>query len=100
MTNAKNSSTDRLATPLDPPAAPRIYTVAQLADILQIDARAVRMKVRAGTWPHLDLGPKTIRFTEAHLATILSQSEATQPPRLTRLHRRRGEPPRYAPAEP
>lgn len=85
--------------PADVPA-PRVYTVAQLADILQIDPRAVRTKARAGTWPSLDFGPRTIRFTEAHLATILSQSEAPPPPRLTRLHRRRGEPPRYAPAEP
>lgn len=85
--------------PADVPA-PRTYTVAQLADILQIDPRTVRTKARAGTWPSLDFGPRTIRFTETHLDTILASSEATQPPRLTRLHRRRGEPPRYAPAEP
>ncbi|MGM9473205.1 hypothetical protein ACS5PJ_14520 [Pseudarthrobacter sp. YS3] len=60
--------------------APRVYTVNQLADILQIDPRAVRTKAKAGTWPHLDLGPKTIRFTDNHLNTILASAEATPPP--------------------
>ena len=78
-------------------SVPRVYTVAQVADILQIDVRAVRAKARAGTWPSLDLGPRTIRFTQAHLESILASSEASPPPPLTRLHRRRGEPPRYAP---
>ncbi|WP_375153926.1 helix-turn-helix domain-containing protein [Pseudarthrobacter phenanthrenivorans] len=81
-------------------SAPRVYTVAQLADILQIDPRTIRTKARAGSWPSLDLGPRTIRFTQAHLETILASSEATPPQPLTRLHRRRGEPPRYAPTGP
>lgn len=73
-----------------PPTVPRVYTVAQLADILQIDPRAVRTKTKTGTWPHLDLGPKTIRFTEGHLNTILTTSEATPPPeRSTRRRTRR-----------
>lgn len=73
-----------------PPETPRIYTVSQLADILQIDPRAVRTKARAGTWPHLDLGPKTIRFTDTHLNAIITTSEATPPPeRTTRRKTRR-----------
>lgn len=75
------------AAPLE---APRTYTVTQLADILQIDPRTVRTNARAGTWPHLDFGPKTIRFTQTHLDAILSKSEATPPPeRPTRRRTRR-----------
>ncbi len=79
---------------------PRTYTVAQLAEYLQLQPAAVRKNARGGTWPHLALGPRTIRFTEAHLSAILALSESAPPPPLTRLHRRRGEPPRYAPVSP
>lgn len=72
-----------------PPEAPRVYTVSQLAAILQIDPRAVRTKARAGTWPSLDLGPRTIRFTPGHLDAILTTSEATPPPERTTRRRTR-----------
>ncbi|MCO4257351.1 helix-turn-helix domain-containing protein [Pseudarthrobacter cellobiosi] len=72
-----------------PTEAPRTYTVAQLADILQIDPRTVRTKARTGTWPSLDFGPRTIRFTETHLDTILTTSEATPPPERTTRRRTR-----------
>lgn len=80
----------------DAPKAPRTYTVTEIADILQLSPVTVRAKARSGAWPYLDFGPRTIRFTEAHLDSILKGSEAAAPPRLTRLHRRRGEPPRYS----
>lgn len=81
-------------------AGPRTYTVTQLAEILQLRPSTVRAKARSGVWPHLQFGERTMRFTEAHLATILTKSEAIPPQPLTRLHRRRGEPPRYAPTAP
>ncbi|UKA61980.1 hypothetical protein [Arthrobacter sp. FW306-04-A] len=81
-------------------SAPRTYTVTQLSEILQLTPATVRANARNGTWPYLRFGPRTIRFTDAHLAAILAASETTPPPPLTRLHRRRGEPPRYAPAAP
>lgn len=70
--------------------SPRTYTATQIADILQIDVRTVRTKARAGTWPYLAFGPKTMRFTESHLDTILTTSEAAPPAqRQTRTRRRR-----------
>lgn len=62
-----------------PPETPRVYTVAQLADILQVDPRIVRHNTKGGAWPHLKLGPKTVRFTDTHLTTILTTTEATPP---------------------
>lgn len=68
---------------------PRTYTVTQLAEILQLKPATIRTKARTGTWPYLAFGPRTIRFTETHLTTILTTSEATPPqPRTTRRTRR------------
>ena len=72
-----------------PPEAPRTYTVTQLAGILQIDPRAVRTNAKAGNWPHLNIGPRTIRFTEHHITTILTKTEATPPPELPNRRRTR-----------
>lgn len=78
------------------PDPPRTYTVTQLAEILQLKPATVRAQARSGAWPYLQFGPRTMRFTEAHLEAILSKSETPAAAPLTRLHRRRGEPPRYA----
>lgn len=68
---------------------PRTYTVTQLAAILQLKPATIRTKARDGTWPYLQFGPRTIRFTETHLGTILTTSEAATPqPRSTRRTRR------------
>lgn len=76
--------------PPETPAVHTVYTVAQLARILQVDPRTVQTRTRAGTWPHLRIGPKTIRFTAAHLDTIITTTEATPPPeRSTRRRTRR-----------
>lgn len=56
---------------------PRTYTVTQLAAILQLRPSTVRTNAREGSWPYLKFGPRTIRFTENHLTTILATSEAT-----------------------
>ena len=72
-----------------PAEAPRTYTVTQLADILQIAPRTVRTKARDGTWPYLQFGPRTIRFTENHLTTILDKSEAAPPQQRTTRRRTR-----------
>lgn len=61
------------------PETPRTYTVTQLSEILQLKPATIRTKARSGTWPHLTFGPRTIRFTESHLSTILTTSEATPP---------------------
>ena len=69
--------------------APRTYTVTQLAQVLQLKPATIRTKARDGTWPYLQFGPRTIRFTEEHLATILTTSEASPPQqRQTRRTRR------------
>ena len=62
-----------------PTEAPRVYTVTQLADILQVDPRIVRANTKTGTWPYLRFGPKTIRFTDTHLNAILTTAEAAPP---------------------
>lgn len=66
---------------------PRTYTVTQLAEILQLKPATIRTNAREGTWPYLKFGPRTIRFTETHLNTILTTSEAA-PPTTTRTTRR------------
>lgn len=68
-------------------AAPRTYTVTQLAEILQLRPATVRANARNGTWPHLQFGERTMRFTEQHLATILTKSEV-EPPALQTMRRR------------
>lgn len=59
----------------DSPSVPLTYTVGQVAKLLQIAPPTVRNKARGGAWPYLEFGPRTIRFTEHHLATILTTSE-------------------------
>ena len=60
--------------------APRIYTAQEIADILQINIRKVRENAKTRKWPSLDLGQRSIRFTEKHLQAILSLSETPPPP--------------------
>ena len=72
---------------------PRIYTAQEVAGILRIDIRKVRENVKTRKWPSLDLGPRTIRFSEANLQTILSLSET--PPPLPPSSRRRTRRPNY-----
>jgi hypothetical protein len=68
---------------------PRIYTVTQLAEILRLRPATVRTNARTGKWPYLKFGERTMRFTEEHLTTILTASEATPPERPTGRRRRR-----------
>jgi|GEM_PF-5447386 len=69
--------------------APRTYTVTQLSEILQLRPATIRANARNGSWPYLAFGPRTIRFTEHHLATILTTSEATPPQQRTTRRTRR-----------
>ncbi|WP_427174451.1 helix-turn-helix domain-containing protein [Arthrobacter sp. 92] len=69
------------------PKVPQTYTVTQLAEILQLKPATIRTNARAGTWPHLRFGERTIRFTEAHLQAILTRSEAA-PPQQASVRRR------------
>jgi hypothetical protein len=68
---------------------PRTYTVTQLAEILQLKPATIRTNARDGTWPYLKFGPRTIRFTEHHLTTILTTSEAAPPTQRTTRRTRR-----------
>ena len=68
---------------------PRTYTVTQIAEILQIRPATIRTKARDGSWPYLQFGPRTIRFTEHHLSTILDMSEAAPPTQRTTRRTRR-----------
>lgn len=70
-------------------SAPRTYTVTQLAEILQLSPVVIRNKARTSKWPYLAFGPRTMRFTEQHLATILATSEAAPVERTTRRRTRR-----------
>ena len=68
---------------------PRTYTVTQLAEILQLKPATIRTNARNGSWPYLHFGPRTIRFTENHLTTILDKSEAAPPQQRTTRRTRR-----------
>ena len=73
------------------PEPPRTYTVTEIAEILQLRPATVRAQARSGAWPYLEFGPRTMRFTQAHLEAILSTSEAPppEPQRQTRRRTRR-----------
>ena len=61
-------------------------TIRQLAELLQISERTVQRNVH--NWPHLKIGPRTIRFTEAHIEQILtSHDKQPQAPRPSRRRR-------------
>ncbi|WP_284990850.1 hypothetical protein [Arthrobacter sp. efr-133-TYG-120] len=66
---------------------PRTYKVEELAEILQLRPATVRANARSGAWPYLRFGERTMRFTEAHLATILATSEV-EPPAPQPMRRR------------
>lgn len=68
---------------------PRTYTVTQLAEILQLSPVAIRTNARTGKWPYLAFGPRTMRFTDTHINTILTTSEATPPTERPTGRRRR-----------
>lgn len=74
--------------PPEAPEEPRTYTVNQLAGILQVD-RGIILKHTRNGWPHLNLGPRTIRYTPEHLNTILATTETKTPERSTRRRTRR-----------
>lgn len=62
------------------------WTVAQLAERFQISPRTVLRRAQTGQWPCLDLGPRTKRFTETHIARIEAMTE--HQPTTTRRTRR------------
>lgn len=52
---------------------PKLYTPAELAELMQISERSVRRHM--DKWPHLAISPKTRRFTEKHIEAILALHE-------------------------
>ncbi|MGV0109800.1 hypothetical protein [Arthrobacter sp. CP30] len=56
------------------------YTPALLAEKLHVSASMVKAKGHSGEWPCLKLGPRTIRFTEAHYQQIVELTEHKQKP--------------------
>lgn len=56
-----------------------IYTTAELAKMLRIDPATVRTNAHRGKWPHLEFGPKTIRFTADQVAQIIELCTAKPP---------------------
>lgn len=61
-------------------------TIRQLAELLQVSERTVQRNVP--NWPHLKIGPRTIRFTETHIEQILtSHDKQPQAPRPSRRRR-------------
>lgn len=64
----------------------RLYTLAEMAEFLQVSDRTVRRL--CVNWPHLDFGPKTKRFTEEQRQQILAMnSKEPAAPRTTRRRR-------------
>ncbi len=72
-------------------SAPRTYTVAQLAEILQLKPATIRANARAGVWPYRAFGPRTIRFTDEDLETILSTAKAPSTKPLQTRRRRKSQ---------
>ena len=57
----------------DETAEPRLLTPSDLAARLQISVAAVnQLRITFG-WPHVALGPRTIRFTEGQVNQIIEQ---------------------------
>ena len=57
-----------------------VYTTpAELAQEFQVSTDFILEKAASGAWPSHNLGPKTIRFTEADLAAILDLTARTPP---------------------
>ena len=52
-------------------------TPAELAQEFQVSTDFVLEKAATGEWPSHNLGPKTIRFTEADLTAILDLTART-----------------------
>lgn len=52
-----------------------LLTPEQLAERLGVSLRTVREMYYTGTWPHLRLNKRTVRFTEDHYEQILALSE-------------------------
>lgn len=53
---------------------PPVLTPKQIADRLGISERSVREKAYSGTWPHLRLDTRTLRFTESDYEEILASA--------------------------
>lgn len=67
----------------------RTYTIAQLADILQVSPATVRNNTKKGAWPYTSISPRIIRFTPEHLTTILQTATTAPPVSSIRRTRRR-----------
>lgn len=66
------------------------YTPEQLAEKLQVSPALVKKRGHSGQWPCLELGPRTIRFTEDHYRQIVELTEhRTAAPRETARERNR-----------
>lgn len=68
------------------PMPDRTWTVAQLAELLQISERTVQR--HTPNWPHLRLGQRCVRFTEDHITQIIATlNRHPAPPRPSRRRR-------------
>lgn len=52
----------------------RFLTPEQVANRLGVSVRSVREKVYRGTWPHLRIDGRTIRFSEEQLQGIVESA--------------------------
>lgn len=53
----------------------QLFTPEELAERLGVSLRMVREMYYTGTWPHLRLNKRTVRFTESHYEQIIAMSE-------------------------
>jgi hypothetical protein len=59
-------------------------TPAELAQEFQVSTDFILEKAATGEWPSHNLGPKTIRFTEADIAAILDLTARLRPVPVSR----------------
>lgn len=57
------------------------YTPEELAEKLQVSVSLVKKRGHSGAWPCLELGPRTIRFTEGHYQQIVEITEHRAAPK-------------------
>jgi len=58
---------------------PAIYTTEQVAALFKIDPRTVRDNARRNIWPHMVMGPRSIRFTTDQIQEIIKIATPSRP---------------------
>ena len=53
----------------------KVFTAAQVAEVLQVSLRTVQRITASGALPHRVIGERTVRYTEADVKTYLDGAQ-------------------------